>query len=455
MNKVQHDAQLWNDLLFVSGGKLELTKCSYHPLRFRFSADGSPTVDTTLPPAINIIDSITKDTVKVVALSPHAPHKTLGHWKAPAGLGTTQLTTLKTKMQMLSVRIATSWLSRYGARLAYHALYVAVLQYVLPQCHFKSKVLRKAEKQALPALYAKCRFSRRTPQALLFAPREYGGGGFVHWDTIQGEGQILHFIKHWRTDTVISSTLRINVAWCQWQAGISASILEYTDDIHYLEARWLPSFREALHNCGVSITTDDDTFVPRRKREDDVYIMDVVLASDAFTPKDVRILNYCRLYLHLTTISEMYDSDGYDLMPHVLRCTRPPWFDPNMSVAIQRRPSNFQIRTRWNRFCQIAKMHRPQGSWILPLRLRRETYCLAGTDTSILYHWYAGSYWECSPARLVDGQFRLTLLRPSLWVPLSSSDVPVCSSYIEGSSYHLYSNYHSKLSDAPTVRFLK
>jgi hypothetical protein len=59
MSKAMHDAQLWNDLLYVSGGKLELSKCSYHPLRFQFAADGTPSVVTTLPPGIRIIDLIT------------------------------------------------------------------------------------------------------------------------------------------------------------------------------------------------------------------------------------------------------------------------------------------------------------------------------------------------------------------------------------------------------------
>ena len=30
--KTQHDTQLWNDLLFTSGGKLVISKCSYHVL---------------------------------------------------------------------------------------------------------------------------------------------------------------------------------------------------------------------------------------------------------------------------------------------------------------------------------------------------------------------------------------------------------------------------------------
>jgi hypothetical protein len=38
----QHDCQTWNDLLWCLGGKLELTKCSYHVLRFEFLRNGVP-----------------------------------------------------------------------------------------------------------------------------------------------------------------------------------------------------------------------------------------------------------------------------------------------------------------------------------------------------------------------------------------------------------------------------
>jgi hypothetical protein len=116
--------------------------------------------------------------------------------------------------------------------------------------------------------------------------------------------------------------------------------------------------------------------------------------------KDLRIINYCRLYLHITTISEMFDADGHEIMDHIRRCHRAPWFDPNINVCIQRRPSEHQICTRWRSLCEVAKQFPPKGNWILPLRSRRETYCLAGINTAIIHHWYAGSYWECSPARV-------------------------------------------------------
>ena len=429
LTKAQHDTQLWNDLLFTSGGKLELSKCSYHVLRFSFTADGTPQVNTSSTPPLTIIDSVTHNAVQVGPLTSYAPHKTLGHWKAPAGNSTTQLRVIMSKMKTISLRISTSSLSRFGARLAYHAIYVSTLRYVLPQCHISATKLRQAEKKSLPSLYAKCGFSRKTPQALLFAPRAYGGGGFLHWETLQGEGQILHFIKHWRTNTDISTTLRIDLSWCQWQAGTSVSILKHphSDSLKYLEARWLPSMCLALHRFGATIEVDDD-FVPRPERDDDKYIMDI--ASDLFPmdPTSLRIINYCRLYLHITTLSEMRDATGTNILPHILKCERPAWFDPTTNVTIQRRPSEYQIRTRWKPFCTSLSVVHTVGPWMLPLRLRRETYCqcLPDNDPQI-YHWYAGAYWSCNPPTLVTSLAHLTLKHPTTWMPTNDSAVPIQS----------------------------
>jgi hypothetical protein len=43
---MQQDAQLWSDLLWLSGGLLELNKCSFHQLHFNFDSDGRPMMRT-------------------------------------------------------------------------------------------------------------------------------------------------------------------------------------------------------------------------------------------------------------------------------------------------------------------------------------------------------------------------------------------------------------------------
>ena len=37
LKRVQHDADLWNQLLRASGGKLELSKCGYHIIYYDFT----------------------------------------------------------------------------------------------------------------------------------------------------------------------------------------------------------------------------------------------------------------------------------------------------------------------------------------------------------------------------------------------------------------------------------
>jgi hypothetical protein len=247
--KVKHDAQLWADLVNISGGKLELSKCSVHYLTFDFDPDGTPQVNLDRQPSVELIDPLTQTGIGLKSLNSTQPHKTLGHWKAPAGNARKQLRTICDKVRVINLRIATSSVSQYGAQLAYHAITVSTLRYVLPQCHFP--------------LAAKCGFSSRTPHALLFATREYAGGGFVHWDVIQGEGQILLFLKHWRTDTALAAALQIDLAWCQWQSGISQSILvNTTRNLPYLEARWIPSVRASLSQFRVRIHIERKFIVP-------------------------------------------------------------------------------------------------------------------------------------------------------------------------------------------------
>jgi hypothetical protein len=41
LKAITHDAQLWSNLLWLSGGLLELRKCSYHFLYFHFQPDGT------------------------------------------------------------------------------------------------------------------------------------------------------------------------------------------------------------------------------------------------------------------------------------------------------------------------------------------------------------------------------------------------------------------------------
>ena len=89
---MQHDAQLWNNLLYSSGGKLELPKCSFHVLRFEFQSNGRPIPSIEkYDNKIHILDHQTQDRIPIKSKQSLEPHQTLGHYKSPYAAQTTEL----------------------------------------------------------------------------------------------------------------------------------------------------------------------------------------------------------------------------------------------------------------------------------------------------------------------------------------------------------------------------
>jgi hypothetical protein len=190
VQRMERDAQTWNDLLWCSGGKLELPKCSFHTLSFISSPDGSvkPDHDPYQPP-IKLLDSETGNTIPITPKSSKDPHRTLGHWKAPAdNKQSKQLRALISKASTISTLIHLANVSRFGATIAYHGIYIQTLKYVLPQCFFDTTTLQKAERKTTPHIVAKCGYNRTTSTAIRYAPLHHAGCGFVRWQTLPRRG---------------------------------------------------------------------------------------------------------------------------------------------------------------------------------------------------------------------------------------------------------------------------
>jgi len=217
---------------------------------------------------------------------------------------------------------------------------------------------------------------------------------------MQGEGQITLFLKHWRTDTMVSRVLRIALAWSQWQSGLSKSILQDTrTKLPHLESRWIKSLRRFLYKIKASIQLDNSRVVPS-ERMNDIYIMEYAIRCKLFNDKELKIINYCRQYIHVTTVSELFNSEGTKILPHMFKCHRPPWFNKHQFIIIQRRPSDYQIRNLWQKLCRQWCTHDGTaaaflnfGRWTnqgLEMRTRRESYI---TQQKEVYHWVDSCYW--------------------------------------------------------------
>ena len=142
-----------------------------------------------------------------------------------------------------------------------------------------------------------------------------------------------------------------------------------------------------------------------------------------YTAKELIIINYCRLYLNITTVSELFDAEGTKMLPD-LECQREPWFNPDTYVTLQNRTSGYQIRTKWQKLCRQWATADGQlaasielGRWTVKghqLRRRRQTYVDFNTPDK-LYHWRQGQYWEYHRDPMMRDHY--VPVASSFWIP--------------------------------------
>jgi hypothetical protein len=372
------DAQLWADLLWLSGGYLELQKCSYHLIHFDFATTGRPfmTDTKTLGPSITINDAKDNQILTIAKKAPGMPHKTLGHHKAPLGNGRTQKKVLQDKCNAAANSIMRSSLTAIEARHYYEAVFLPSVNYVLPQCFFSPSDLRSIGSKAQLAFVAKCGFSRTMPLEVRHGPKELGGAGFLSLETLQGEGQLLNVLKHLRTNSQVSCVLKSTIGWAQLSAGVREPILAHPSlKLPHLEGRLIPSIRRFLHQIYGAIEIEQP-FVPAIQRHDDQFLMNIVLDSGEFSPAKIRMINFCRLYLQVVTLSDIALADGKTIDP-ALECgtlsllsSTTTWLHTN-----QRRPSDKCTWRVWQGFMRLVALYldnHPLGDWLYPpSQLRR------------------------------------------------------------------------------------
>jgi hypothetical protein len=137
-----------------------------------------------------------------------------------------------------------------------------------------------------------------------------------------------------------------------------------------MEVKWLQSLREYLRHIGASLQLDS-SYIPSLERVHDHHIMDVIIQSAKFTPKEIKTLNYCRMYLQAVTLSDITNAAGNALDMHMLAGN----VEHISSISTwhhfhQQRPYEeaWELWREANKLWSKAdgKLHQPLTKWLTP-----------------------------------------------------------------------------------------
>ena len=121
--RVKHDAQLWHDLLWALGGKLELTKCGFHLIFYDFNDDSIPSMRKISDLVITLENEKGED-IEIRTKKINKARKNVGHWKEPEEIKEpAQFPVSKTTATETSEAIFTAGVNRQEVAVLYQGVF--------------------------------------------------------------------------------------------------------------------------------------------------------------------------------------------------------------------------------------------------------------------------------------------------------------------------------------------
>jgi len=236
--RTQAVAQIWERLLFYSGGALNLKKCFYYILYWEWDEKGRPR-----PRASNINDPTVKlrsgdgPTEVIRRLDLNESHRTLGVYINPIGDFTVQLQKLKEKADKLATRLLISNLTKAEVRTFHRSIYRPAISYVLPALAIDAEELHQVQTKSLSAISRKQGLPRTFPRAVLHGPRRQGGQEMMDLRTEVGIVAISKVCQAVRRGTAVGKMFSIGLKYLQLESGLDIPLHHFSADsyIHHVD----------------------------------------------------------------------------------------------------------------------------------------------------------------------------------------------------------------------------
>ena len=356
VSSLQKIAQTWEHLLFLSGGKLNLSKCSWYAIRWEWDK-GRPVIRPVQPsdPTIRLHQGNEKSvTTEIPRSDPTSSAKMLGVLLNPLGDFTDQIKAMKKKADSFASRILSPRLKAHDIRTFHRSIYIPSMRYGLAALAVDEEALSTVQSRVIKSMLQKMHVQSTIPSAIRHGPPELGGLALYDLRTEAGIEAVKFFRDSVYSQSECGKLLLLNLQYSQLEAGIGEALLE-NPKIHmsYLTPSWILSLRQFLFCHNMTISTSE-AYTPPLLSDTDQYIMQASHLA-RYTAAQQRDINLVRLYLQVTSLAEMsnctHKHKGITLS--YLDGRRPTNWSNNDTWPRQHEPSP-QQRRLWKRYIRSS-----------------------------------------------------------------------------------------------------
>jgi hypothetical protein len=392
---LEKDTQLWEKLLFTSGGKLEIPKCCFSIFCWTFDNLGRATLDNSKQYNLHVRSSETQEILRIPQIKTSQAYKYVGVELSLDGSMAQQTKALESKCKQMAAQLNQVYMSPRDTKQGYTTVFTPSMRYGLPATSISPTKLYRAQAPLIHIVLPRLGYNRNMPRTLTFASKKWGGLGLLNLATEQGVNQSTLLISHLRAHKYLSKPIITLLESYQVSTGMTTNPLEDTTPQVYVQSPWIESIREFLRTSQATIR------LPRLQtlrllREYDHPIMKHH-DRQLFTKSELEAINACRLYLRVTTMAEITNGPG----THILECALNGRVDKqNNPLLWQSSTSKIRWPTQdypprkawryWKKFLQTyttnshCTLINPLGQWTQQAHTQRIwNYVLA--DTHIIH----------------------------------------------------------------------
>ena len=328
IDKCQHSLQLWETLLNITGGAVELKKCFITVLQYREnykwydSRPGVPQLIRQQQEHRQCIITRDGETGTIIRQQDTSEGvRLLGIKAAANGTYVQEFTTrleksreMAGKLQVAPLNLALTWQ-------AYYCRWKPAITYCLPITTFSAKECGKIQSPFFSALLPKIGINRHMPRALLHGPSQVAGLGLISLEAEQIARHVTGIISQLRKNDRVGQTMRACIDALQIYLGTETQF--FTLPAYTIEHRpdrkesQLVYIWEEITSLGCQLISNK-FWTPVKKGNNDVAIIDEIMntvqqrqgTTNHLPKKAIWYVNACRLYLHVTMLHEICTTCG-------------------------------------------------------------------------------------------------------------------------------------------------
>jgi len=237
--RTQTQLQWWAQLIQVTGGELNPTKCCGLIYHWEPDKDGILWLKRpdTPPDFLSLTKANTQTPIPITKNDEGMCYLSI---YIMIDRNTTPMEkNLWSKAMLYTTAFRRTPMNCHEAGVIYCSCCIPAMSYPLPATWFQDTFFAKVHQLSTSTILNKMGFHHTLPRCLVFAPRAFGGVGLCNLQTEMKVQQLLILIRHMRAQTPLGNSIELLIQQYQLWAGVSQPILQDTTPYPWVPDQWL------------------------------------------------------------------------------------------------------------------------------------------------------------------------------------------------------------------------